>query len=364
MTERSEKILIVDDELQACENIKRFLTREGFSAACATSGVEALEKARLTHPDAVLLDIRMPGIDGIETLKQLRVMDPDCAVIMVTAVDEVEVALSTIRDGADDFLRKPVGFAELKHTIDSALEKRRLVLENREYRRGLEIKVAERTVEIELTRDATIFALTKLAEYRDPETGGHLERIREYTRVLAEHLRKSGAYAGLVDEQFVKNIHKGSVLHDIGKVGIPDNILQKPGPLTADEFKIMKTHAAIGGRTLYEAEQRLLTIGNRSFLTMAKEIAFCHHEKWDGGGYPGGIKGEEIPLAARIMALADVYDALISKRCYKRAFPHEEAREIIVNSAGTHLDPAVVDAFKATESQFMTIKDRYRDEAA
>ncbi|MBI3581858.1 MAG: response regulator [Nitrospinae bacterium] len=364
MAERTEKILAVDDELLACENIRKFLAREGFKSDYATSGAEGVEKARQMRPEAVLLDVRMPGMDGIETLKQLKAMDPDCVVIMVTAVDEVEVALSAIRDGASDFLRKPVVFAELRHTIESALEKRRLVLENREYSRGLEIKVAERTVEIELTRDATIFALAKLAEYRDPETGGHLERIREYTRALAEQLRKSAAHAGVVDEQFVANIHKGSVLHDIGKVGIPDEILRKPGPLTADEFKIMKTHSTLGGRVLYEAEQRLLTVTNRSFLTMAKDIAFCHHEKWDGRGYPGGIKGEEIPLPARIMALADVYDALISKRCYKKPFTHEEARGIILDSAGKHFDPAVAEAFKEAESRFMAIKDSYRDESA
>jgi putative two-component system response regulator len=364
MSERFEKILIVDDELRACENIHKFLTREGFQASFVNSGASAVEQARLLRPEAVLLDIRMPGMDGIETLKQLRAIDPDCAVIMITAVDEVDVALSTIRDGASDFLRKPVGFGELKYTIESALEKRRLVLENREYSRGLEIKVAERTVEIELTRDTTLFAMTKLAEFRDPETGEHLERIREYTKLLAEQLRNSNGHAGLVDEQFVANIYKGSPLHDIGKVGIPDNILQKPAPLTVDEFEIMKTHSTIGGRTLYEAEKRLLTIRDHSFLTMAREIAFCHHEKWDGRGYPGGIKGEEIPLAARIMALADVYDALISKRCYKKAFSHDMARETIVNSSGTHFDPAVVTAFKDVESKFIEIKDSFKDKSS
>lgn len=356
------KVLVVDDEAEACGLLKVFLGKEGYTASTANSGYEALEKMDKEAFDAVVMDIRMPGIDGIETLKRIRANDRDCVVIMLTAVDDINVALGCIRFGANEFLRKPIILPELRHALESALEKRRLVLENREYSRSLERKVAERTVEIELTRDVTIFALTRLAEFRDPETGGHLERIREYTRALAEQLRKSNGYASIIDDKFVTNIYKGSPLHDIGKVGIPDNILQKPGPLTADEFNIMKTHSAIGGRTFYEAEERLLTIGDNSFLSMAKEIAFCHHEKWDGSGYPGGIKGEEIPLAARIMALADVYDALISKRCYKNAFSHEEARKIIMSSNGTHFDPRIVEAFKGVESQFIAIKDSFKDE--
>ncbi len=269
----------------------------------------------------------------------------------------------------DQMRRNAKEIKEINARLEVALEKAereerlkdKLLIENREYQLSLEAKVAERTVEIEATRDATIFSMTKLAEFRDLETGGHLERIREYTREIAEHFRKSDKYGRPVDEQFVTDIFKGSPLHDIGKVGIPDAILQKPGPLTLEEFKIMKTHSSIGGATLYEAEQHLKTIGKRSFLKMAKEIAFCHHEKWDGSGYPGGIKGTEIPLAARIMALADVYDALISKRCYKKAWSHKDARVVILNSSGTHFDPEVVEAFKDAEQQFIAIKESFKD---
>lgn len=355
------RVLVVDDETEACGLLHLFLGKEGYAADTAGNGYEALEKMADGAFDAVVMDIRMPGIDGVETLKRIREGNRESVVIMLTAVDDINVALECIRLGADEFLRKPVVLFELRHSLESALEKRRLQRENREYSRSLEIKVDERTVEIEMTRDATVFALTTLAEYRDPETGGHIDRIREYTKVLAEQLQKSEKYGGIVDDKYVTNIYKGSPLHDIGKVGIPDNILQKPGSLSGEELVIMKTHSVIGGKTLYKAEERLLTISDRSFLTMAKEIAFCHHEKWDGSGYPGGIRGEEIPLAARIMALADVYDALISKRCYKRAFSHGEARGIIFNSSGTHFDPAIVDAFKSAESQFILTKDRFKD---
>ncbi len=362
MREGPETVLIVDDEVQACQSIQRFLMAKGYGATYATSGAEALAVARTERPMAVLLDIRMPGMGGIEALAELKKADADCAVIMLTAVDDIETAVNTIRLGATDYLRKPVSFGELLHSVRSTLEKRSLVMENREYQRSLEEKVTQRTAEIELTRDVTLLGLSTLAEYRDPETGAHLQRIREYSKVLAIQLGKDGGtYAHLIDGQFINTIHKVSPMHDIGKVGIPDKILQKPGPLTPLEFEVMKEHTRIGGKTLDTAEQRLLAVTNRSFLSMAKEIAFCHHEKWDGSGYPGGIEGEQIPLSARIMCVADVYDALISKRVYKPAFPHQKAGGIIINGSGSHFDPAVVAAFQAVERQFMLIKDSVAD---
>ncbi len=357
MSGQTATILIVDDERQACLAIQHFLRAKGFDAQYVTSGKDALEMAQQNRPEAVLLDVRMPGMNGIETLQGLKQLDADCAVIMLTAVDEVETAVSTIRGGANDYLRKPVSFNELLHSIESALERRRLVLENRDYQHSLEEKVAQRTKEVELTRDVTLFGLATLAEFRDPETGDHLQRIREYSKALAIQLGKDGAYSHLIDAQFITTIHKVSPMHDIGKVGIPDHILQKPGPLTPQEFEIMKQHSSIGGRTLDKAEHRLMAETNYSFLSMAKEIAFCHHERWNGSGYPGGISGEQIPLSARIMSLADVYDALISKRVYKPAFPHQKAYEIIMAGSGNHFDPEVVAAFKAIENDFIAIKD-------
>jgi putative two-component system response regulator len=231
--------------------------------------------------------------------------------------------------------------------------------ENKTLQQSLELKVIERTVEVEITRDATMFGFAKLAELRDPETGAHLERIREYSKVLVAYLQKNGPYQHLIDHTFARDIYKASPLHDIGKVGIPDNVLLKPGKLLPEEFEIMQQHTIIGGQTLQEAETRLLT--TNSFLSMAKEIAFYHHEKWDGTGYPGKIKGENIPLSARIMALADIYDALVSKRVYKAAFSENLTNSIIVKSSGSHLDPVVVDAYQAVEGEFTRIKESFKD---
>lgn len=203
--------------------------------------------------------------------------------------------------------------------------------------------------------DASIFSLARLAESRDSETGEHLERMSNYTRVLAEHVLQLDLYQGRFDDDFVESIYRSSPLHDIGKVGIPDSILLKEGALTDEEWEIMKTHTTIGGDTLRDAESRLNTMGD-TFLTIGKLIAYNHHEKWDGAGYPKGLQGELIPLAARIVALADAYDAMTSVRCYKDAISHEEAREEIIRSCGTHFDPDIVDAFLTAEAEFQAIR--------
>lgn len=203
--------------------------------------------------------------------------------------------------------------------------------------------------------DASIFSLARLAESRDPDTGEHLERMSSYARILAARVTKLEKYRDRLGEDFVEGIYRSSPLHDIGKVGIPDSILTKEGSLTADEWEIMKTHATIGGDTLRDAELRLDKTGD-TFLTLGKMIAYCHHEKWDGSGYPNGLSSEQIPLAARIAALADAYDAMTSKRCYKAAISHEETRDEIVRSRGTHFDPDIVDAFLAVEDEFREIQ--------
>jgi response regulator RpfG family c-di-GMP phosphodiesterase len=200
--------------------------------------------------------------------------------------------------------------------------------------------------------DASVFGLARLAESRDPETGEHLERVRVYTRLTAEKLRENEEYADEIDDEFLEHIYRSSPLHDIGKVGISDQILCKPGKLTAEEFEAMKLHSLIGGDTLRDIENRLESPGD-TFLTLGRQIAYSHHEKWDGSGYPHGLAGNDIPLAARIMALADVYDALTQKRCYKPAFSHEKARSIIVEDSGRHFAPDVVEAFLAVEEQFV-----------
>ena len=231
----------------------------------------------------------------------------------------------------------------------------------KEYNKTLEQKVKERTKEIEDTQDATIIGLAKLAEYRDPDTGAHLERIRNYCRLIAQELATREKFKGIIDEKYIDLIYKSSPLHDIGKVGIPDNILLKADRLTPEEFEIMKRHAVIGGDAITAAENRL-GANKGSFLTMGKEIAYCHHEKFDGSGYPYGFKGDKIPLSARIMALADVYDALTNKRVYKEAWIHKDTREIIIKNSGKHFDPDIVEAFLRMEGEFIKIKKHYQFE--
>ena len=231
----------------------------------------------------------------------------------------------------------------------------------KEYNRTLEQKVKERTKEIEDTQDATIIGLAKLAEYRDPDTGAHLERIRNYCRLIAQELATREKFKGIIDEKYIDLIYKSSPLHDIGKVGIPDNILLKADRLTPEEFEIMKRHTVIGGDAITAAENRL-GANKGSFLTMGKEIAYCHHEKFDGSGYPYGFKGDKIPLSARIMALADVYDALTNKRVYKEAWIHKDTREIIIKNSGKHFDPDIVEAFLRMEGEFIKIKKHYQFE--
>ncbi|MFQ5896461.1 MAG: HD-GYP domain-containing protein [Nitrospinota bacterium] len=213
----------------------------------------------------------------------------------------------------------------------------------------LEQEVEARTQRIEQVRDVSIFSLARLAESRDKMTGRHLERIQAYSRLLAEALAQHPRYAGYIDREYLEDLERSSPLHDIGKVGIPDHILLKAGRLTPSEFKTMKMHVLIGGDTLRRAEQN---VKGESFLTLGKEIAYSHHERWDGGGYLRGLKGQQIPLSGRIVALADVYDALTSKRVYKEAADHAEARELIVREAGQHLDPEVVEAFLKVEPLF------------
>ena len=212
---------------------------------------------------------------------------------------------------------------------------------------------------IKNARMATILALAKLAEYRDDDTGIHLERIREYAKIIAEEMAKKPNYIGYITKEYIEDIYHSSILHDIGKVGIPDAILLKPGKLTTDEFKLIKTHSTLGGDVLTAIEAG---IEGQTFLTLAKEIAYYHHERWDGTGYPKGLSGENIPLSARIVALPDVYDALTSERIYKEIIPHEKARELIINEKGKHFDPDVVDSFLAREDDFKMICEKLHNE--
>lgn len=309
----------------------------------------------------------MPELDGFETLERLKADSTTrhIPVVIISGVDEMESVARCIAMGADDYLSKPFNPTLLNARIAACLEKKRFHDQAEQYKQtledynlNLEERVREKVKELSQAQFGTIFAMSKLAESRDPETGEHLERMREYCRVLAEQLARSSDYASLIDKQFIDDLYAASPLHDIGKVGVPDAILQKPGRLTDEEMEVMKTHSAIGAETLGKVEEQ---VPGNSFVIMGIEIAQSHHERWDGSGYPLGISGEETPLTSRILGLADVYDALRSERVYKDAFSHEKSREIILEGKGTHFDPGIVDAFIASEENFQEILEKFKD---
>ncbi len=312
---------------------------------------ESLEKGK---PYAcAFIDVRMPpGWDGVETAKRIWEVDPDLPIVLCTAYSDhswEEVSQQLDRTDQLLILKKPFDPIELRQVVASQTARwdlNRLIKENT---MQLEQRVEKRTREMFEARDLVFFTLARLAESRDPETGQHLERIEGYTGMLVNWLAENGPYQGQIDDAYRTQLCRSSILHDIGKVGIPDSILLKPSRLTADEFEIMKQHSRIGAEAL---EDSALKSKSCKFLSLAAEIARYHHEKFDGTGYPHGIKGLQIPLSARIVAVADVFDALTSERIYKRAMPCESARSLIVDESGKHFDPEIVNAFQACWDEF------------
>ncbi len=326
------KMMIVDDDPIALEVLANFLIVSGYRVETASNGKEALEKMRYYTPRIVISDVDMPEMNGIELCRAIRNKQSIqyTYLILLTSHSDTDSVLLGLDAGADDYLSKPFRQEELRLRLEGG--RRLLTLEG---------------------RDMMIFSLAKLAESRDEDTGTHLERIREYSKVLATELMSWPKFENIVDAQFVELIYMTSPLHDVGKVGIPDSVLLKPGKLTPDEFEVMKRHTLIGGDTLNASAQ---AHPEASFLKMALDITLKHHERWDGTGYPFQLQGEEIPLSARIVAVADVYDALTTKRVYKPAFTHETAAEIIYKSRGSHFDPDLVDAFANVEEQMRRIR--------
>lgn len=361
-------ILVVDDLEANRDMLIRRLERDGHVVLASSNGLDALKTLREHPVDLVLLDIMMPEMDGYEVLEHMK-KDATLVhvpVVMITAVTEMKSLARCIEMGADDYLPKPFNPVLLRARVNACLDKKRLhdqeqqlKLQLEDYNLHLEARVREQVEEITSAQLSTIFATSKLAESKDPETGAHLDRMREYCRILATSLSGHEKFSAIIDGEYIKTIYAASPLHDIGKVGVPDDILLKPGKLDADEWLIMKTHTTIGADTLRAVDAR--HVGNE-FIRMGIEIAEGHHEQWDGSGYPNGVSGEDIPLSARILALADVYDALTSERCYKKAFTHEVSREIILEGDGQHFDPDIVKAFIETEHKFVEIRSRYRDE--
>ncbi len=329
------KILVVDDDAIAREMLSHALDAAGYEVETACDGHEALEVIRQGGFRLVISDWEMPRMSGLELCKAIRSEDFDgyVYVILLTVHGRSQDVVAGLRAGADDYVTKPFETAELE----------------------MRIRVGERILSLE-TRDVTIFAMAKLAESRDPETGAHLERVRSYSFVLAQYLRTLPKYQDQIDSKYVQLLYQTSPLHDIGKIAIPDCVLLKPDHLNEREQKIMRTHTTRGAQTLDAA---LRQYPHADFLLMARNIAASHHERFDGTGYPNGLCGEDIPLCGRIIALADVYDAITSKRVYKNAFSHDIAHGIIVSESGKHFDPDVVEAFIKNEQAFIDICQRY-----
>ncbi|MGD9201095.1 MAG: response regulator [Chitinispirillia bacterium] len=328
------KILVADDELISRTKLEHHVKKMGHSVLSACNGKEALELWAEHRPDLVITDWIMPELTGIELVKEIKRHQGNryTYVIMITSQSELGDLVTGMESGADDFLAKPFVKDEL----------------------NVRIKAGERLINFG-SRDTVIFSMASLAEARDIDTHNHLERIQNYSKLLAENIAKEERLEE-VNIIFIENIILTSPLHDIGKIAVPESVLLKPGRLNDQEFKIVQKHTIIGNRTLSKAIENF---PQAEYLKMSAEIALCHHEKYDGSGYPNGLAGKEIPLSARIVALADVYDALVSKRIYKEALTHESAKSIILAERGKHFDPIVVDAFLRCEKEFINIVKKY-----
>ncbi len=354
-------ILVVDD---APDNLMLLsnLLKEKYKIKVANSGEKALKIISSDQkPDLILLDILMPHMDGYETLRHIKENEAtrDIPVIFLTALSNADDEKHGLELGASDYVTKPISPAIMMARIKTQLENKAAADFLKNQNSYLDAEVQKRTEEISAIQEVTILALASLAETRDADTGNHIKRTQHYVRLLAKHLQKNPKFTSYLDDAMIKTLFMSAPLHDIGKVGIPDSILLKPGNFTAVEFEIMMTHTTLGANAIAHAEEELGT--EVQFLKIAKEIALYHQEKFDGSGYPRGLKGEEIPLSARIMAVADVYDALISRRVYKEPVSHEKAVTIMQEGRGSHFDADIFDAFLEIQEQFLEIALRYAD---
>ncbi len=360
---QQKTVLIVDDTPDNLAVLGKLLMPY-YKVRIANSGPRALASALIEPlPDLILLDIMMPGMDGYEVLKRLKEKPEtqEIPVIFITALDQTEDEEKGLELGAVDFIPKPIRppifLARVKGQLDIKEARDHL----RDKNSWLENEVRRRIRQFQKVQDISMRALACLAEARDNETGNHIRRTQEYVNILAKELALLPQYAEALTPDIIETYTKAAPLHDIGKVGIPDHVLHKPGKHTPEEWEIMKTHAQVGADAIWHALQDEDDMEAVDFLYVAMDIAGNHHEKWDGSGYPKGKSGDEIPLSARLMAIADVFDALISRRIYKPPFSIETALEMIIENSGTHFDPDIVDAFKRRIEDFRAIAARYED---
>lgn len=356
-----KNVLVVDDTPDNLAHMSALL-KEQYIVRVAKSGARALEIASSERPpDLILLDIMMPVMDGYEVCRRLK-SDPTTAsipVIFLTGRSETEDEAYGLELGASDYIVRPFHPSIALARVRTQLQLKGVTDLLRDQNSYLEREVQARTNELTALQEVTIHSLASLAETRDSDTGNHIRRTKHFVLLLAEKLRNHPDYRDYLDAKTIDSLYKSAPLHDIGKVGIPDRILMKPGRFEPHEFEIMKTHTTLGRDALIRAEQELgLDV---PFLRYAKEIAYTHHEKWDGSGYPEGLKETEIPISGRLMAVADVYDALVSRRVYKEAMPHSKAVEIIEKGRGSHFDPRLVDAFLELQDEFLAVTTRFRD---
>lgn len=353
-TKSPNHVLVVDDELFNRELLEGLLVPLGYEVTLAEDGKEALEKVKEKAPDVILLDIMMPIMDGFEVARRLKEKKEtkSIPIVMVTALSEVEDRIKALEAGANDFLTKPVDIAELRATVSSQMQVKAYHDHMRDYQKELEAEVAKRTKQlreafekIKIASLDTIYRLSRAAEYKDEDTGAHIKRMSHFSVAVAKQMN--------LDDDTIETILYAAPMHDIGKIGIPDRILQKQGKLEPDEWKIMKKHTIIGSQIMEGSDAE--------FIKLGESIALTHHEKWDGSGYPKGLKGKAIPLSGRITAIADVFDALTSKRPYKQPFSLEKSFTIIKEGKGSHFDPKVVSAFFSIEKEIISIKEKHQD---
>ena len=353
--ERKAKILIADDEERVLCTLSDLLIKQGYKVIPARNGIEAVQKTTEDSPDVILLDLHMPEMNGFEVIKQLKAERSTkiIPIVIITGSDDLDLRVQALQLGADEFIVKPPHMAELSARVRSLLKVKAYNDYMRYYQTILEEEVAKRTKQLKDANEKlkrasldTIYRLSRAAEYKDEDTSVHLQRISNYAATIA---RASG-----MDSEKAEALLYASPMHDIGKLGIPDRILLKPGKLTAEEWNIMKQHTVFGSQILENSDS--------DFISLGKIIALTHHEKWDGSGYPQGLKGKEIPIEGRITAIADVFDAVTSKRPYKEAFPETEAFQIIEEGKGDHFDPELVGAFFQVKDQILRIKQNYTDD--